>query len=169
MTEKRRYDPGSVFEDEGIPDLQDGTPGQQRAVDPQEMPLPTERPAAVEGYGTTAAEQQHGESLEDRLRQEEPDFGQESFRHRRGTHAPSDPGGGSEPAWPAADPSAAGRLVAPDLGGGLHIESQAIAEDFGADGGGFSAEEQAIHVRGEPPLEDDVPDYTEPDGRSTNR
>jgi hypothetical protein len=35
-------DPASPLEDEGIPDLQDGTPQQQWANDPQQHPVPGE-------------------------------------------------------------------------------------------------------------------------------
>lgn len=66
-------DPRSRFEDEGIPDLQAGTPEQQWAVDPQEAPLPGDRPVAVDDYGTTAEEQRQGEPLDGRLDREEPD------------------------------------------------------------------------------------------------
>jgi hypothetical protein len=63
-------DPHSRFEDEGIPDLQDGTPGQQWAVDPQEAPLPADEPIAVNDFGTTDDEQIQGESLTGRLSRE---------------------------------------------------------------------------------------------------
>ncbi|HEX5568394.1 MAG TPA: hypothetical protein VFY14_15970 [Streptomyces sp.] len=67
-------DPGGSPEDEGIPDMQDGTPEQQRANDPQQMPVPGERPVAAEQWGTTYAEQVEGKPLEDRLAEEEPDI-----------------------------------------------------------------------------------------------
>lgn len=66
-------DPRSRFEDEGIPDHQEGTPGQQRAEDPQEMPLPAEDPVAVEDYGTTGEEAGTDEPLDGRLPRERPD------------------------------------------------------------------------------------------------
>lgn len=69
------HDPRSEFEDEGIPDLQDGTPEQQWAVDPQRAPAPGDEPMAVEDYGTTAEEQVEGEPLASRLGREEPDVG----------------------------------------------------------------------------------------------
>ncbi|WP_157548377.1 DUF5709 domain-containing protein [Nonomuraea candida] len=75
------HDPHSQFEDEGIPDLQDGTPGQQWAVDPQEAPLPADEPVAVNDFGTTDDEQIQGESLTGRLErevaEEQPVFGAE--------------------------------------------------------------------------------------------
>lgn len=53
----RHHDPGSRFEDAGIPDLQDGTPEQQEAEDPEELPLPGDAPNASVDWGTTAEEQ----------------------------------------------------------------------------------------------------------------
>ncbi len=66
-------DPHSTFEDEGIPDLAAGTPQAQWAVDPQEEPLPGDRPLAVDEFGTTAEELSRGESLDLRLAREEPE------------------------------------------------------------------------------------------------
>jgi hypothetical protein len=61
------------LEDEGIPDLQDGTPEQDWMEDPQFHPVPGERPNASVDFGTTAAEQSEGESLSGRLDRELPD------------------------------------------------------------------------------------------------
>ncbi len=66
-------DPHSEFEDQGVPDLQDGTPEQQWAVDPQQAPLPADRPVAVDDYGTTVAEQIEGEPLDSRVDREQPE------------------------------------------------------------------------------------------------
>jgi Family of unknown function (DUF5709) len=66
-------DPASSPEDEGIPDLQDGTPQQQWASDPQEQPVPGDEPMAVDEYGTTAEEQHEPEPLSGRLAREEPE------------------------------------------------------------------------------------------------
>lgn len=66
-------DPRSRFEDEGIPDLQDGTPEQQWAVDPQEAPVPADQPVAVDDYGTTVDEEVQGEPLDSRLEREAPE------------------------------------------------------------------------------------------------
>ncbi|MEV4460970.1 DUF5709 domain-containing protein [Microbispora sp. NPDC049633] len=75
MRENRpQPDPRSRFEDEGIPDLQEGTPGQQWAEDPQEMPLPGDRPLGLDEYGTTTTEMREGESHDLRLSREEPDL-----------------------------------------------------------------------------------------------
>ena len=81
---------------------------------------------------TTRREQREGETLEERLLQEEaePDFYE---------------GAGRTPAAPR-DPSRAGRLVAPDEGAHDDVEKDAVAVDAGIDGGGASAEEAAVHV-----------------------
>ncbi|TQS28497.1 DUF5709 domain-containing protein [Microbispora sp. KK1-11] len=70
---KPQPDPRSRFEDEGIPDLQEGTPEQQWAEDPQEMPLPGDRPLGLDEYGTTPNEMREGESIGRRLSREVPD------------------------------------------------------------------------------------------------
>ncbi|MFG1862766.1 DUF5709 domain-containing protein [Microbispora bryophytorum] len=122
-------DPRSRFEDEGIPDLQEGTPEQQWAEDPQEMPLPGDRPLGLDEYGTTPNEMREGESLGRRLSREVPE---EDVRS--GTEA-----------------DRAGRLVDPDGGMGVDTEKDMIAEDVGPDLGGYTAEEQAMHVEDETP------------------
>lgn len=123
MTER---DPRSPLEDEGIPDLQDGYPEQEWAEDPQQAPVPGDEPMAVDDYGTTAEEQREGEPLDGRLRREQPDTGR-----------------------PETDPTLAGRLVQQDEGVREDTESQETATDVGADTGGFTAEESAMHVEDE--------------------
>ena len=66
-------DPESEFEDEGIPDLQEGSPAQDWAEDPQRAPIPRDEPTAVEDFGVTADEHSTGEPLDDRLDREVPD------------------------------------------------------------------------------------------------
>jgi Family of unknown function (DUF5709) len=118
----------SELEDEGVPDLQDGYPQQYWAEDPQRAPLPGDRPIAVDDFGTTAEEQREGESLDGRLSREEPDVGE--------------PGA-------ATAPDETVRLVQQDEGVHTDTESQEIATDVGADTGGFTAEESAMHVEDE--------------------
>ena len=66
-------DPRSLLEDEGIPDLEEGVPGQQWAVDPQRAPVPGDITAGIDEYGTTASEQAAGESWDRYLSRERPD------------------------------------------------------------------------------------------------
>ncbi|MEU6431189.1 DUF5709 domain-containing protein [Microbispora sp. NPDC046973] len=131
-------DPRSRFEDEGIPDLQEGTPGQQWAEDPQEMPLPGDRPLGLDEYGTTPNEMREGESLGGRLSREVPDVD--------ATADPAQPG-----RYGTEEPGQAGRLVDPDGGMGVDTEKDMIAEDVGPDLGGYTAEEQAMRVEDETP------------------
>ena len=73
MREQPEHDPYSTSEDEGIPDLQAGTPERQWTVDPEEEALPGDRPIALDDFGTTGAEEARGESLSGRLAREEPE------------------------------------------------------------------------------------------------
>ncbi|MFI5426439.1 DUF5709 domain-containing protein [Aeromicrobium sp. UC242_57] len=86
-----------------------------------------------EGFGTTADEAVEGESLDERLRQEEPE---------------PDPYADTDEVLDDGEVGAAraGRLVDPDAGFGEDTESDLIAEDVGIDGAGASAEEAAVHI-----------------------
>ncbi|MGW2635833.1 DUF5709 domain-containing protein [Streptomyces sp. NPDC001348] len=102
---------------------------------------PPEKPLGATRYGTTAAEQHEGESLDQRLAQERPDV----------SPPPGDavgdlPGGDGEPVDPEAGTGRAGRLVAPDEGAHPDTTKESVAEDVGIDGGAAGAEEAAVHV-----------------------
>lgn len=86
-----------------------------------------------EGFGTTAEEALEGESLDERLRQEEP----EADPYAEPTEDLDDGEVGTE---------RAGRLVDPDGGFGEDVEKDLVGEDVGIDGAGASAEEAAVHV-----------------------
>lgn len=133
MTDRHsgEHDPGSRFEDEGIPDLQDGTPEQQEASDPQQAPLPHDQPTAVLDFGTTAEEQRRGETLDMRVAREVPDV--------------PDAGGNPDATYPD-HPDRVGRIVQPDQGSRDDTEPDAVADEVGADGGGYLPEERAMHV-----------------------
>jgi hypothetical protein len=133
------HDPPSRFEDEGIPDLQEGTPEQQWAQDPQEMPLPGREPVAVFEYGTTAEEQRQGEPLDIRLAREEPDTSERDIPDIASTDLDA-----RDPAFEQV-----GRLVSPDEGTREDTEKDEVASDVGPDFGGFTAEESAMHVEPE--------------------
>jgi hypothetical protein len=93
---------------------------------------PPDHWSTAEKYGTTASEQAKGETLEQRLEQEEPeveDDWDEDFI--------DDGEVGAE---------RAGRLVDPNVGIGEDQEGDLIGEDVGIDGAGASAEEAAMHV-----------------------
>ncbi|MFJ6378674.1 hypothetical protein ACIQI7_01515 [Kitasatospora sp. NPDC092039] len=119
--ERGRHDPGAEPEDEGIPDLQDGSPARTWSQDPQVQPVPGDAPVAAESFGTTGAEQAEGESLDARLAQEEPET--------------------DERTAVAGEPEqAAGRLDPPDP----HSDLRA---DATGDTAGLSAEEEAVRIR----------------------
>jgi hypothetical protein len=102
---------------------------------------PPEREPAHLTHGVTLEEQHRGETLDERLAEEEPDIDPYADETDYGT----------------ADPRA-GRLVAPDEGFGEDVESDEVAEDVGIDGAGASAEEAAVHV-----IESEDGPETEPD------
>ena len=86
-----------------------------------------------EGFGTTADEQLQGESLDERLRQEEPDV---------------DPYADEDEVLDDGEVGStrAGRLVDPDGGFGEDTEKDLVGEDVGIDGAASSAEEAAVPV-----------------------
>ncbi|SMC44001.1 DUF5709 domain-containing protein [Janibacter indicus] len=105
-------------------------------------------------HGVTAAEQQVGETIDQRVKQEEPDtrWGDPDEPGRRG----DDRVGGDDPDSIAAEDdwigdqevgdARAGRLVSPDEGSHADVDDQAWGRDVGVDGGAASAEEAAMHV-----------------------
>ncbi|OKK22936.1 hypothetical protein AMK16_02215 [Streptomyces sp. CB00455] len=105
---------------------------------------PPEKPLGVTKHGTTAAEQQAGESLEDRLAQEVPDVAE-----AEGDGIGDLAGGEGEPLDSEVGGDRAGRLVAPDEGAHGDTTKELTAQDRGIDGGAASAEEAAVHVIGD--------------------
>lgn len=113
---------------------------------------PPERPRGVDAFGTTAAEQHQGESIEQRLAHEVPD----PTNAFTDPLADSDKVGGDDPDAIEAEDDflggdevgdrRSGRLTAHEEGGREDMESDMVADDVGIDGGGSSAEEAAVHV-----------------------
>jgi uncharacterized protein DUF5709 len=135
-------------------------------------------PGGSNRFGDTAEEARQGESLDRRLRQEEPDVGAEdplpaareaydetvdssAERNRLadewGPSPTSDPDSEvslyDDGQLDSDDPRPVGRLVAPDEGGGFDDEEDSVAYDAGAAGGGASAEELAMHETRPPTYE----------------
>lgn len=120
-------------EDEGVPETaQDDSPTMERAEDPQFEALPGEHATATTDFGTTAAEQAEGESLDGRLDRELPD---DTLDVR-----------------PAEDPQRAGVQLEQDLDTTPRSDSgtNRTADDVEAAGdaavGGEGPEESAVHV-----------------------
>ena len=110
-------------------------PSETLTGDDTEDPLdfgysPTEREPHATRYGTTAEEQFEGETLEQRLAEEEPDVG-----------------AASEDWFDDEPDQRAGRLVAPDEGAHPDVDEDETAEDVGLDGLASSAEEAAVHIQ----------------------
>ncbi|MET7283553.1 DUF5709 domain-containing protein [Kribbella sp. NPDC005582] len=134
MTENNREDYGSYSVDDED-QLQAEDTLNDRGVDDllDEGYSPPEKWSAGEGFGTTADEALQGETLDQRIAQEEPDV---------------DPYAedGEDVGGPEVGVRRSGRLVAPDEGAHSDSESDLVAEDVGFDGAAASAEEAAIHV-----------------------
>jgi len=137
-------------------DTLDGAPGD----DPLDRGVvPPERWSAGIRYGTTAEEQEEGESLDQLLAEEEPDDtleltedeledDDEDEEDVEESDAEDDAGDEDVDGLlldDGPDPRA-GRLVAEDEGAHPDEEEDLVASDVGIDGGGATAEEAAMHV-----------------------
>jgi len=159
MPDETRHE-SSDLEDYEVKDASDTLSG-----DPGDDPLdrgvaPPERWSAAMKFGSTADEQESGESLDQLLAEEEPDAaldldddlpeGGEDDEDEDEDEADEYVDGLLLDDGP--DPRA-GRLVAEDEGAHPDNESDLVARDIGIDGGAASAEEAAVHV-----VEDDDTD-----------
>jgi hypothetical protein len=166
----------------GLPDTADDDSNAYDEVDsprwadgPDPAALAGVGPGGSNRFGDTAEEAREGESLDCRLRQEEPDIGSEDpLPPRRDpideTIDSSEQRALDADVWgqsPTSDPkspislyddgqldsdapSPVGRLVEPDEGYGFDNEPDSVAYDAGAAGGGASAEELAMHETNDP-------------------
>ena len=117
VDDEDQLQPEDTLDDRGVDDVLD------------EGYSPPDREPAHLRHGMTREEQRAGETLDERLAEEEPDIDPYADDNDYGE----------------ADPRA-GRLVAPDEGFGEDVDKDEIAEDVGLDGAGASAEEAAVHV-----------------------
>ena len=95
---------------------------------------PAENWGPGEGFGSTSDEAVRGESLEQRIAQEEPDADPYAYEEAQ---APVDVEVGD---------TRSGRLVDPGAGSGEDTEKDLVGDDVGIDGAAASAEEAAVHV-----------------------
>jgi len=140
LDEEDQLQQEDTLDDRGVEDLLD------------EGYSPPERPRGVDAFGTTAAEQRQGESIEQRVAHEVPDP----------ANLFEDPlpdlgmVGGDDPDAIALEDDflgddevgdrRSGRLLASEEGAPGDVESEMVAHDVGIDGGGSSAEEAAMHI-----------------------
>ena len=118
---------------------------------------PPEKPRGVFAKGVTAEEQLEGESLEERLAQEEPDdTGITPSDAAEDDDLDSEES--DDPTEAFAGDERSGRLVAPDEGSGLDEDQQQLASDVGVNGAGASAEEAAMHTWSEDQLDAVAPE-----------
>ena len=100
---------------------------------------PPEKYSPAQKFGTTAAEQAEGESLDQRLAQEEPEPDPYDLP-REDAIVDGDLDSGE------VGDERAGRLVDPDQGTAEDTEKDLVGEDVGIDDASASAEEAAVHV-----------------------
>jgi hypothetical protein len=117
VDDETQLQPEDTLDDRGLEDVLD------------EGYSPPEHEPAHLRHGMTREEQREGETLDERLAEEEPEVDPYADVNDYGE----------------ADPRA-GRLIAPDEGLGEDAEKDEVAEDVGIDGAGASAEEAAVHV-----------------------
>ena len=134
-------DQWNVAEDDGVLDTSESL-DDDRVADPLDTGIaPADRWAGANRFGTTIAEQRAGESLDQRLAEEEPDVDPDA-------EVPDDEDELARRGYEREPRS--GRLVAENAGFGEDDEADLVAEDVGVDAGGASAEEAAIHVVDDP-------------------
>ncbi|MFD0026529.1 DUF5709 domain-containing protein [Streptomyces sp. NPDC058382] len=105
---------------------------------------PPERPLGVTKYGTTQREQEAGESLDQRLGQEEPERGALADHVSEATDArPEDNG----PQEDEAGAERAGRIAEANQRDSGDPHNRVLGRDVGIDGGAASAEEAAVHIQ----------------------
>jgi hypothetical protein len=147
MPDEKRHESADLEDYEVLDasDTLDGAPGD----DPLDRGVATpERWSAGMRFGTTAAEQEAGESLEQLLAEEEPDVDADPDDARPDLgwdENATDDDIGRFRSNQGSDPRT-GRLVAEDRGADPVDEPDLVAHDAGIDGGGASAEEAAVHV-----------------------
>jgi hypothetical protein len=153
-----QYDPDDYdhFDDEGLPnesDTLEGNPGD----DPLDTGIiPADRWSAGMKFGSTRAEEEQGESLDQLLAEEEPDIWAADDEADEDEDEAAE--GDDEDDDDLADEDVdglllddgpdprAGRLVQPDEGAHTATEADLVASDVGIDGGAAGAEEAAMHV-----------------------
>ena len=119
--------PQDTLDDRGVEDVLD------------EGISPPERLRGSEDKATTARGELEGETIDERLRQEEPEVWAEVDEEQDADILDGPVGG-------EVGEERTGRLVAPDEGTREDVDQAPYAVDEGIDGAGASAEEAAIHT-----------------------
>jgi len=160
MPDETRHESADLtdYEVKDASDTLEGNPGD----DPLDRGVaPPERWSAGMRFGSTAEEQEEGESLDQLLAEEEPDAALEDGDERLEDIAGDEDAGDEDVDGLLLDDGPdprAGRLVAEDEGAHPDAEADLVARDAGIDGGAATAEEAAVHV-----VEDDDTDIRSDD------
>jgi hypothetical protein len=152
MSEERRPESADLTDYEELDsyDTLDGAPGD----DPLDRGVvPPERWSAGMRSGTTADEQERGESLDELLAEEEPDADPYAVDDEDDEDDDEDDEEEDEDYEDEDEDPRAGRLIAPDGGHFPRRQRELLAHDVGPDGGGATAEEAAVHVVDDPDSE----------------
>lgn len=125
-----------MTEDSGIPDYADDAStaydeADRPRLDDSPAALPGEEPQGVDEYGTSAAEQRHGEPLSARLVREEPDVTPDD------TRTPDDPVLGDEAAGEALARAAQDADVPADGDSGYGSDGNGNGYGYGYGGNGY--------------------------------
>ena len=133
--DKESYGDYSV-DDEDQPSNIDGLPDPDVDDELDRGYSPPEKWSAGQGFGNTAYEEATGESLDQRVAQEEPEA--DPYDATDVDDEDLDDG--------EVGDERAGRLVDLDEGLGEDTEKDLVADDVGIDGAAASAEEAAVHI-----------------------
>lgn len=126
VDDENQFQPGDTLVDRGVDDALD------------EGYSPAENWSPGEGFGNTPYEELRGETLEQRIAQEDP----ERDPYEQAATEPGD----SDEVYVEVGRDRTGRLIAEDRGRGPDLEQDIFADDIGIDGAGASAEEAAMHT-----------------------
>ena len=135
VDDEDQLQPSDTLDDGDLVDVLD------RGYSPPDRP-----PKGYEDY-PTEAERRQGESLDEKLAEEEPEV--DPYAEADETDGEDENALDEQLGLDDVD-ERAGRLVQPDEGLGEDLDSQEIASDVGIDGAGASAEEAGMHITREP-------------------
>lgn len=134
----RLPDPGSEFDEEGLPDPGDAEADQVVTGDVEgTLIAPRDHAIAADDFGTTGEEERDGESLEGRVDRELP----EVMTDETTAETPT----GDDLDTPYHDPDSVGQIVEDDEGARSDTTPEEVAHEVSA-GGSESAEESAMHI-----------------------
>ncbi|WP_028651281.1 DUF5709 domain-containing protein [Nocardioides halotolerans] len=123
-------------DDEDQPSNIDGLPDPDVDDELDRGYSPPEKWSAAQGYGNTPYEEATGETLDQRVAQEDPE--PDPYDEAEVDDDNLDDG--------EVGDQRAGRLVDPDEGLGEDTEKDLVGDDVGIDGAAASAEEAAVHI-----------------------